>query len=493
MTSAQIQKIALFGNGLAGLMCAAKLIRVLPESIQLTYIEPVDGFGQKDLFFGTITPPETYDFLLGLDISEPDFLPKTKASFSVGTQYKDWGPETRNWVQSFHRPLPVFNGVELHHYLARLNTKTSQSHDIADYIMSTQAAKAGVFAHPPEGKKIPLAEVEYGYHVRPEDWRQMLEAKIKNGSLQCLKADIIEVLKDKYGIKSVVLSNSQTLQADFFINALGPTSKFSSEESFASLEAPKIKAVEAFSPHQGPMKVCRKITAKSYGWQSETPLKGGTHYLTIYAPDSETEALKDSPEPASKPELMPLGHIQSPWNDNCLSIGHAAAVLEPLTPAPLLLLQRDISRLAELLPVTTDMRIESREYNRRFKDDYDHATLFTRAFFVSSKTQNSEYWAAATEAPLQSKLKRKINQFESRGISVQYDYEPFSARDWTLQHLGMGRRPERYDPLADAFPEEQLENTLSQIKTAINVMAQKMPPHHVYMAGLLKYLKEKHG
>jgi hypothetical protein len=57
----------------------------------------------------------------------------------------------------------------------------------------------------------------------------------------------------------------------------------------------------------------------------------------------------------------------------------------------------------------------------------------------------------------------------------------------------MGRDMQRYDPLADRIPEAALANKLSQMKTAIKQMADKMPPHQHYMSGLLKYLKEKHG
>ena len=62
-----------------------------------------------------------------------------------------------------------------------------------------------------------------------------------------------------------------------------------------------------------------------------------------------------------------------------------------------------------------------------------------------------------------------------------------------MLHLGLGRQPERYDPLADHIPDDQLKNRLTQMRGAIEMMAKKMPPHHVYMTGLLKYLKEKHG
>ena len=68
------------------------------------------------------------------------------------------------------------------------------------------------------------------------------------------------------------------------------------------------------------------------------------------------------------------------------------------------------------------------------------------------------------EKLIYDKLKRKITQFESRGVILQYDLEPFNNEDWTQIHLGMGRIPDRYDPLADKVEETQLIETLKNIK-----------------------------
>jgi tryptophan halogenase len=95
------------------------------------------------------------------------------------------------------------------------------------------------------------------------------------------------------------------------------------------------------------------------------------------------------------------------------------------------------------------------------------------------------------EKLIYEKLKRKIVQFESRGVILQYDLEPFNNEDWTQIHLGMGRAPDRYDPLADKIEENQLIEILKNIKLANNITASKMPPLKKYMTGLIKYLRNK--
>ncbi|MEP3653796.1 MAG: tryptophan 7-halogenase [Litorimonas sp.] len=487
-----IKKIAVFGNGLAGLLCVAKLVNILPSSIELTYIEASQG-NKTDIFFGTVTSPETYEFLLGLGITEPDVLPHSRTSFSLGTRYKNWGSHNREWMQSFYRPLPAYNGVSFHHYLTRLRTSAANLSKIETYIMSAQAAESGVFAHPPEGKKIPLADVEYGYHFLPEEWCSIISRKIENTSVNLIKADVLNVSRQGDSIQSVSLSNEQSLEADFFIDALGPQSKLADPHAEIQSSGRNLKAVSSVTGKEKLEGVCRVLTGTDFGWLSETPIQNGTHHLTVYDPDSETEALAHHRNAKTDPIEVTLGKLTQPWLGNCLTLGHGAAIVEPLTPAPILLLQKDIERLAELIPVTDRMTVESREYNRRFHDDYAHAEMFSRAFFDSNVGETGPYWDAATNSAVHEKLEAKIRQFKSRGVLVQFDYEPFSEQDWTVLHLGMGRDPVRYDPLADHIPKDQLKNKLEQMNKAIKIMAEKMPPHHVYMTGLLKYLKDKHG
>lgn len=491
MMNSSVNNITVFGNGLAGLLCVAKLKKVLPKSVELTYVESLKP-NKTDIFFGTVTSPETYDFLLALGISEPDIFLQTNTSFSLGTHYKNWGPANRHWIQSFHRPLPAYNGVAFHHYLTRLNGTNPEPSQLAPYIMSVQASEAGVFAHPPEGKKIPLADIEYGYNFLPENWVKVLTTKMRATSMKWIKADIENVSRDGDNIQSIILSNDETLEAGFVIDALGPSSKLIPPNAASLSYNRPLKAVSSFTASEPLTGVCRVLTATDDGWQSDTPLQNGTHHLAVFTSETETAASQDYDTDNHHSVDVQLGRLMKPWSGNCLALGHSAAIVEPLTPAPALLLQRDIERLVELIPIADNMSVESREYNRRFQADYDHAALFSRAFFVTPEKENSPYWQAASASDLDSKLLNKITQFESRGVPVQYDYEPFTDRDWTQLHFGMGRRPKRYDPLADHISEAQLENRLTQMRSAISSMATKMPPHHIYMAGLLKYLKEKH-
>jgi tryptophan halogenase len=232
----------------------------------------------------------------------------------------------------------------------------------------------------------------------------------------------------------------------------------------------------------------RTVAPRDYGWLADTPLKGRQTRLTIYDPESESEALSaHGAEPNLSGEVS-LGVRAEVWSGNCVALGHAAGVVEPLTPAPLMLLERDIDRLLSLVPFSLDMKVERREFNRRFAEDYANAGLFTRALLETDSLPETPYWKAARAEPVNERLARKIELFADRGALVAYDLEPFHPEDWTILHYGMGRRPGRYDRAADRAPAERVKGFLANMKHEIEKIVGTLPSHATYRAQLEQYL-----
>jgi tryptophan halogenase len=166
-------------------------------------------------------------------------------------------------------------------------------------------------------------------------------------------------------------------------------------------------------------------------------------------------------------------------------------VAEPLTIAPMLLLERDIERLISLIPFSTSMAVERSEYNRRAAEDYDHAGLFTQALFQTGGLADTPYWQALRAEPVHEKLARKIEMFNDRGLLVAFDLEPFHPEDWTILHYGMGRRPARHDRMADRAPAERVGAFLSRMKGEVEKLVSTLPSHAHYMDQLTRYLMQK--
>ena len=485
--TAALSHIAVLGDGLAGTLCALALARKLPNTTQLTLVRTPDG-ASADPAFGTVATPSFYEFLLGLGLQEPDLMLKTRSAFSLGTLYLEWGSQTRSWAQVYQHTLPIYDGVGFHHFITRRQQAEPNTPDLDAHLMAVQAARRGVFAHPPEDNDSPLAEVDYGYHVLPQDLTRWLDAQLSQTRVKIENGQIAASHSLKDTLTSVELDTGPTITADLFIDTVGAVadqSRWSRERDIAILSSVR--------PRNRPAGVCRQVRPKAFGWQADTPLRETLHRLSVCHPDQLDLARAGHGDPAAQPLQRTIGRLLEPWARNVLAFGQVASCASPVTAAPLLLLQREIDRLVELIPVTSDMTIERREYNRRFVQDFDHTSMFAQALLQAPPKASSAFWDTVHRQAIPHKLADKITQYEGRGGLLQYDYEPFSITDWTVLHAGLGRRPRRYDPLADRLDPTQIAATLDRRRDVFAKTADKMPPHDVYLGKFLDYLRRKHG
>jgi hypothetical protein len=483
---APIEHIVICGSGLAAHMTACALSAQLPPSIRITLANVGDTSG-TDLFYGSVSAPTAYTFNLAAGLSEPKLILESDTAFSWGTKYSRWAGGSRSWIQCFHLSLPVIDGVMFHQYLAQQGDA-----QLDRYLVSAAAARKGVFVHPPQrpdqsGQQL-LARTEYGYQFDPASYARLFQSSTKGARVQQVDGTLEDVTLGDSGIASIRLSDGRSLEAHLFVDCTGPDASLLSSLGSAFQGSRRLKAALTRRPAAQLGPPVREVTPRNYGWRAETPLRGHTAQLTVYHPESETEALSAHGDVSERSAEVTLGRRADAWSGNCVGIGHAARVVEPLTTAPLLLLERDIERLMSLIPFSREMSVERREFNRRFAEDHEHAELFTRALFETDGHPDTPYWQAAREEPTSEKLARKIELFEDRGFLVAYDLEPFHPEDWTILHYGMGRRAARYDRSADRAPAANVQAYLSNLKREVDETVEGLPSHAAYMAELSQYL-----
>jgi tryptophan halogenase len=478
-----VKKIVVCGNGLAAQMTVCALARQLPDQIQLTWLR-IAGSEQSDIFYGNTAPPATYEFNLNLGISEPELLSGPEASFSFGTRYQNWGGAA--WTQCFQQPLPIIDGVLFHHYLSQQNI-----FELEPFLVSAVAAQKGAFAHPPEDRRHALSRAEYGYHIDPLDWGRFFERMVPRDRVDIAAGEIADIVVHDGDIETVRLSDGRELVADLYVDGSGAGAVFLSSLGVVFKAERRLAAHMQYRPLSGAEGVVRTLTGCDFGWVSDTPLQSHVATLTVFDPQMPGQAaLIAVPEGAAVAEV-PIGRHPIAWAGNCVAIGQAAGVVEPLTAAPVVLLIRDVDRLLSLLPNTRDMRVESREFNRQYDEDYRNAGLFHRAFYEGHAFPDTSYWRAARAQPIDERLSAKLAQFESRGLHVAYDLEPFTQEDWLILSYGMGRRPGRYDRIADRADRDRVRQFLSGMRQDIERCVSAMPNHTDYMQNFMRYLRQQ--
>lgn len=466
-----VGRVLVCGDGLAARMALAALARQLPPSIAILWAR-AGGQQGSDLFYGNVTGPSAYAFNLTAGVDERRLTLDSRTVFSWGTRYAEWGA-VRSWMQSFALPFPVIDGVQFHHYLG-----LAGAGGIDPFVAGLQAARRGVFVHPPRaganGAPHPLSRAEYGYQFDAEDYARLFEVPER---VERIAGTVAAVGVADGQVAGVTMDDGRVVTADLYVDASGPPARLLGALAGGLPSGRRIALAASDLPadDQAPL---RTIRATAQGWESYTPLKGRTRRTVVGAPGDVDG------------RQVTLGRRPLAWVGNCVAIGQAAGVVEPLTPAPMLLLERDIERLLALIPVAAGTAVEAAEYNRRFAEDHDHAALFQQAFFAVDGLPDGPYWQAARVEAVLEKLTRKLTMFERRGVLVAYDLEPFHPEDWLILHMGMGRRPARYDPLADRADKAQVALFLSNMAREIEQGVATLPPARVYRTQLEQYLRK---
>lgn len=467
--------IAVCGGGLAGNMTARSLAQGLGEDYRLVQIISEEASPQ-DAFYGHATDPGAYNFLRRLGLDEPTLFLRTATAFSYGTHFRTW-LASRSWMQCHHSPFRTVAGIPLHHHLTR-SGKT-----LEPLLVSAQAALAGRFAHPPADPKIALSQAEYGYQFDPMEWTRLLDGLIAESRVTRLRAELASVETEDGQIGGLILDSGERIEADLYIDASGLSRRVALAAGGAFQAGRTVGVRGSTNPSDTLGPPCRIVDIDTDGWSVTAHLQNALHRLEIGAAEAET---------ADGRFTVELGSLTEAWTGNCIAVGQAASVFEPLTPAPMMMLQRDLERLLELIPVQADMAMECREFNRRFREDVVHTTLFHDALLMSDAAPDSTYWrnAVSPDAP-GPKLDRKLAQFENRGLLTGYDLEPFNEEDWVIAHLGMGRRPTQHDRQMDRVPESETAQALTGLERDIKQLVPQMPPHPVYVTKLKQYLEKK--
>ena len=87
--------------------------------------------------------------------------------------------------------------------------------------------------------------------------------------------------------------------------------------------------------------------------------------------------------------------------------------------------------------------------------------------YWANRRPGQPLWDKARAVVLPDKLAHKVSMIASRGRMVRYQWDAFGDPSWLSMFVGLGIRPERWDPLADFFTDSQISEALERIRANI--------------------------
>jgi tryptophan 7-halogenase len=477
----RIADIVVAGSGLTGWSAAAALKRQIPWSSVTIIATPAAPGAFADRIASTL--PSITGFHADLGLREDDTVVRAGSGFRLGTRFSRWCGDRADYIHAYGHYGRPFGTASFHHHWVR----ASQSGAAAPFDRHCAAAMLGrvdAFVRPHNDADGLFADFEYGLHIDPHGYGVMMRAFALHCGVQEQKANLANVtLREDGFIGSLMLEDGKAITADLFVDCTGPAATLrtainqSWEDWTPWLPCDRVRFAEGPPDPESPS--IDDVTAHHAGWSWRSFGPKRTSCGLVYATSNMTEAEADTIVPGT-PITIAAGTRPQPWRGNCVALGDAATVIEPLEWTNLHMVHSAIDRIVEMLPDHDCAPIETNDYNRQC---YDEATRI-RDFAVmhyATANRSEPFWQKFASTELPASLTHTLIQFRSRGRLPFYEEETFAKDSWLAVLLGQGVVPSRADPLIDPFPPAQSDQAMAGFRDALSAAVARQPKHAAFL------------
>lgn len=487
-----ITRIVIAGGGTAGWMTAAALSKFLPHHT-ITLVES-DAIGTVGVGEATIPQLASFNALLGID--ENEFLAATAGTFKLGIEFVDWGRLGTKYLHPFGSYGFDLQGVEFHQYWQR-ERAIGQGQPLDAYSLNAAAAYAGKFVKPDAAHGSILAQMGYAYHLDATLYGQFLRRYAQKRGVSRLEGRIVHVRQNGQTgfVTGLTLADGQMVDGDVFIDCTGFRALLIGEAMGVGLVdwsqyLPMNRAVAVPATSAGPPKPYTISTARAAGWRWRIPLQHRTGNGHVYcdaftdtntATDDLMQSLEGTPLAEPRHLRFQTGIREKLWCKNVVAIGLSGGFLEPLESTSIHMIQSGIAKLLALFPAGQFEPTETDEYNRILSVSFGHIRDFLIAHYCLTHRDDTPFWRAMAAMPIPDTLAHKLELLRTNGRFFRYDDELFSITSWLAVLDGQHHGPTGYAPAADHLSQDNLLQSLANMRAVIAKTAAAMPTHQAYI------------
>ena len=489
-----LRSIVIVGGGTAGWMAAALLARKLErQDIAITVVES-SAIGTVGV--GEATTPAIRDYFRAAGLDENAVMKASSATIKLGIQFDGWTGGDSTFFHPFGLYGVASNEVAFHNYWLKLRA-AGDPRSIGDYCFATQLALANGFL-PPHRPAPDYAFFDYALHFDAGLYARHLRQVATARGVHHIDARVRQVIRhDETGlITAIDTEEAGSIAGDLFIDCTGFRSLLLGQamaEPFVDWTdlLPCDRAVAIPCAHGGgPLTPYTRAVAMPAGWRWRIPLQhrvgNGYVYSSRHLSDDEaaatlTGALEGEALADPNHIRFTTGHRRHFWSGNCIALGLAAGFLEPLESTSITLIYSGIERLLHLFPDRTFDPALAEDYNRITTLEYERVRDFLLLHYWGAR-RDEPLWREVAAIALPDRLAHKVRMFTQRARMVRYEWDAFQDPSWLSLFAGLDLLPERWDPLADHFPIDELTGALGRIREQIALGMQHSMPHEAFIA-----------
>jgi tryptophan 7-halogenase len=490
-----LSRVVVVGRDVDLWLCVNAIGRALgPAGVNVIAVELPTRLTSSDI---SATQPPLEAFHAKLGIKEPSVIRATAGSFSFGQNFVA-GPGFGRVPNFFHAwgayGAPIDGSAFFPCWLKA--TRYGLRVSFQDFCLTAVAAKNGRVLLPDEATSA-FGRTDYGYHVQTLAYAGCLKAAAVNLGVKMYEAQKGVVERDESGsIAALIVDGSLRIEGGLFVDATGPDAmligrsldvpcddwrQHFSVDRILSARAPAFTKIPPFA----------EIRITGAGWTALHPTQAATGVLHAYSSGllGDAAALKSASAAAAAAladvsfRAVNPGVRSKPWEGNCVAVGGAACVLDPMHDVDLHALQLGIVHLLSLFPVTAQFAAERTEYNRTMRSHYERIRDFQCAFYALAPF-DGEFWQGARGRSVPQALAHKIATFRACGQIAPMEDETFPADSWLAIFMGLGVAPESWPPAIDRIPPNRFKEEFHRTLEFIKGKVLEQPTHDGYLDGL---------
>jgi tryptophan halogenase len=477
-------------------MTAATLGVTVAGSLAAVTLVESDDIGTVGV--GEATVPHIRFFNQRLGIDEADFIRRTKATFKLGIEFRDWARRGDSYIHPFGDFGHDIAGLPFHqHWLHAARSEPEATPELAACSLPVVAASAGRFAPPLDDPRSVGSTYSYAYQFDAGLYAAYLRDYAEARGVVRVEGRVDGVEQGAGGIAALRLASGQRIEGDLFVDCSGFRALLIEGALGAGHEdwshwLPCDAAWAVPTANTGPLTPYTRATAREAGWQWRIPLQhrtGNGHVFSTRFTDPERARAvllnNLEGETLAEPRMLRFrtGRRHRQWIGNCVAIGLSAGFLEPLESTSIHLIQLAIGKLIELFPTDGVLDpADSAEFNRAMALEYDRVRDFLVLHYRATERDDTPFWRHMRTMDLPPSLTETIAAFRDRGVVTPYREGMFLPASWLAVFYGQRIVPDRINPLITRHPVSDSRARVAAVAAACRRTAEAMPTHEDYLA-----------